>query len=187
MTSITRAARRSHQHGGIAEATKRIATRTITAASAALVLMCLLHAPAMAQTQQAPKLSALVLPATIDTANKFVWVDFWATWCPPCITTLPALNTVQQQYPDDLLVIAVSVDVDPILARNTLNDLAADLTFVHDLGLALAMQMGVQGFPTGFLFDPNGTLVEVHNAPPFADPAPFYASIIENHLQKQRQ
>ncbi len=43
-----------------------------------------------------------------DTTGKVVMVEFWATWCGPCIRGIPHLNSLQNAFPDDLVIIGVS-------------------------------------------------------------------------------
>src|SRR5258707_8840812 len=43
-----------------------------------------------------------------NTKGKFVLIDFWATWCPPCREAIPELNGFQKKFPDKLVVIGVS-------------------------------------------------------------------------------
>lgn len=42
--------------------------------------------------------------------KKYVLVDFWASWCGPCISQFPALQELQQQYQDKLEIVSVSID-----------------------------------------------------------------------------
>lgn len=51
----------------------------------------------------------------IDAANqtgKVVFVNFWATWCPPCIAEMPSIDKLYQQFKTDERVVFVMVDVD---------------------------------------------------------------------------
>ncbi len=51
----------------------------------------------------------------IDAANqagKVVFVNFWATWCPPCIAEMPSIDQLYQQFKDNEQVVFIIVDVD---------------------------------------------------------------------------
>ncbi|SEK56151.1 TlpA family protein disulfide reductase [Parapedobacter koreensis] len=51
----------------------------------------------------------------IDAANqqgKVVFINFWATWCPPCIAELPSIDKLYQQFKDNEEIVFVMVDVD---------------------------------------------------------------------------
>jgi thiol-disulfide isomerase/thioredoxin len=49
-----------------------------------------------------------------DAAGKVVLIDFWATWCPDCVVTIPAMKKIHEQYGgrDDFLMVGVSLDGD---------------------------------------------------------------------------
>jgi len=70
-------------------------------------------------------------------AEKPVLVDFWATWCSPCLTIAPILEEIANEYADQLTVAKLDVDVNP----------------------ATPGQFGIMGIPTLMLFK-NGKAVE---------------------------
>ena len=51
-----------------------------------------------------------------DRKGKFVLIDFWATWCPPCRKAIPELNGLQKKFGDKLVVIGLSDE--PCRARS---------------------------------------------------------------------
>src|ERR1035437_3119800 len=73
---------------------------------------------------RAPKLGELVPAFTLpkddgkavtlaDFRGKILVLNFWATWCPPCVDEMPSLNRLAERYSDKgLEVVAVSVDED---------------------------------------------------------------------------
>src|SRR5580693_8056269 len=49
-----------------------------------------------------------------DFGGKLLLVNFWATWCPPCISEVPALNQLQRALgPDGVVILGISEDEDP--------------------------------------------------------------------------
>lgn len=52
-----------------------------------------------------------------DFEGKAVLLDFWATWCVPCVNAFPKLEKIQQKYKDDLKIILVAVDKQEILRK----------------------------------------------------------------------
>ena len=48
------------------------------------------------------------IPNKPDTSGKFLLLDFWATWCPPCRRSIPKLNQIQQQFTNQLVVIGIT-------------------------------------------------------------------------------
>ena len=50
-----------------------------------------------------------------DLKGKVVFINFWATWCPPCIAEMPSINKLQEKFKDneDFLVLMVDADNQP--------------------------------------------------------------------------
>ncbi len=91
--------------------------------------------------------------------GRVVVVNFWASWCVPCVRELPSLDRLARARPAErLAVLAVSEDRDgwevmtPFLGRLGLADLAA----YHDPGGAAAAALKVASLPTTILFDQTG-------------------------------
>jgi thiol-disulfide isomerase/thioredoxin len=102
-----------------------------------------------------------------ELAGRVVLVEFWATWCPPCRTTLGWLGELQKRHGDRLAVLAVAVDSDEADVRRLAKELALPLRW------AMATPEMARGFgdvtavPTLFLFGPDGkTAASFYGAPP---------------------
>ncbi len=96
--------------------------------------------------------------------GKWVLVNFWATWCPPCLEEIPDLVELHDKHKDkDLVVIGIAMDY-----RNPKQVVEfADQNFISYpvvLGSRdVAGQIGpVEGLPTTYLFNPQGKKVAYH-------------------------
>lgn len=95
--------------------------------------------------------------------GKTVYVDFWASWCAPCLRSMPLINELYAQYKDQgFKVIAINVD-DPIEdGREFLLDTPLDYLIAADTKNEVLEQYGVRGMPTSFLIDSEGIVRMVH-------------------------
>ena len=93
-----------------------------------------------------------------DYKGKWVLVNFWATWCPPCLEEMPDLQTLHEKR-KDLVVLGIAMEYqDPKYVKQFADDLL--VTFPIVLGNAkIAAQIGkVPGLPTTYLYNPEGKL-----------------------------
>ena len=92
-----------------------------------------------------------------DFRGKFVMLDFWGTWCAPCLHELPHLKKLSQSFSEDLKVIGLAHD-DP---RN-LADFVKENDIPYPNGIAdpkIEKAYGIVSWPTTFLIAPNGKII----------------------------
>lgn len=96
-----------------------------------------------------------------DLAGKWVIVDVWATWCGPCIASMPKLAELHQRWRDrNVTVLGVAEDGKAKVPRlNEIIDATAGFDWpVAYGGEQLFAALEVQMIPAVFLFDPQGNL-----------------------------
>ena len=95
-----------------------------------------------------------------DYAGKLVLLNFWATWCAPCVREIPSLNRLYEQFADaGFVVLAVSVDEDEEQYRKFLAD--ADVAFptARDPERAVSSRYGTAKYPESYLIDGEGRVL----------------------------
>jgi thiol-disulfide isomerase/thioredoxin len=107
-------------------------------------------------------------PLTAEQAEgRVVMVEFWATWCPPCRSTLEWLGNLKKKYGDNVAILAFAVESPEDKVRETVNALNSDLHWaITDAATAQAFG-DITAVPTMFLFDKSGKTASVmYGAPP---------------------
>ena len=94
-----------------------------------------------------------------DLRGKVVLVNFWATWCPPCVKEMPDLQALFEQYKDQGLVILGISDEDkgkvsPFIAQRSIS-----YPILLDKGRKVEETFGIEGIPKTFIYDRDGKLV----------------------------
>ena len=96
-----------------------------------------------------------------DYQGKIVFVDFWATWCPPCRKELPILQATSQAYADENVVcLAISTDEDTSKVIPFIETNGYTFTVLYDEGMKKAYD--VAGIPTVFIIDGEGIIRYKH-------------------------
>jgi cytochrome c biogenesis protein CcmG, thiol:disulfide interchange protein DsbE len=92
-----------------------------------------------------------------DYRGKIVMVNFWASWCGPCIQETPALVALHHDRPD-IAILGISIDEDPGAYRRFLERFHVDYTTVLDPNQTVAKKYGADGWPETYIIDRNGIL-----------------------------
>ena len=91
-----------------------------------------------------------------------VVVNFWASWCAPCLKELPVMNKWHAAWSErGARVVAISVDEDVRKARRFANKADLTLTVLHDGPSGLAKTLDLPSLPCTFLLDREGNVVKV--------------------------
>ena len=117
-----------------------------------------------------------------DLKGKTVLLDFWATWCPPCVLEVPELNAFYAEYRDrGVEVLAISIDDDEPaqlaewVARKEVQYPVAIGT------LEVARLFGAEQFPFHLLISPDGRVLE-RLTPGYHDREEL-AALVSRHLE----
>lgn len=93
--------------------------------------------------------------------GKVVLVNFWATWCPPCLVEIPDLIALQDKYRDHLVVIGVSEDeLPPAEVKRFADGRKINYPVVMTTPELQKMFPGVVALPTTFVLDPQGRIAQ---------------------------
>jgi cytochrome c biogenesis protein CcmG, thiol:disulfide interchange protein DsbE len=93
--------------------------------------------------------------------GKLLLLNFWATWCAPCVEEVPSLNQLARQLgPQGLVVLGVSVDKDPNAYKNFLTHFPVSFQTARDPDEKVNTKYGTIQFPESYLIDRNGKVIE---------------------------
>jgi cytochrome c biogenesis protein CcmG/thiol:disulfide interchange protein DsbE len=91
-----------------------------------------------------------------DLKGKPVVLNFWTTWCGPCVQEMPSLVQLQKRLGDHVTILAVSLDEDENAYHRFLRDYHIDLLTVRDPAKNSTRLYGTTGQPETFLIDASG-------------------------------
>jgi cytochrome c biogenesis protein CcmG/thiol:disulfide interchange protein DsbE len=110
--------------------------------------------------QTAPQFSITDDARTIDLAHlrgRVVVLNFWASWCAPCLQELPSLIALQHQLPQ-VQVLGVSTDADPAAYQAFLNRHHVDFLTIRDGAQTSNALYGTFRYPETYIIDKHGEL-----------------------------
>lgn len=97
-----------------------------------------------------------ITPASLG--GKYVLIQFWASWCVPCIREIPKLKAIHQKFDrPDFKIISISIDSDSLAWTNAVKKHAMPWTQIIDRQLIKTLSYG--GVPQLYLLDPDGRII----------------------------
>lgn len=143
-----------------------------TACFGALILSaaCFFTLPALAiePGEKAPNFSAAKLEGKgslglSDYRGKVVYLDFWASWCAPCLKAVPALETLREEFPaSKFQILAVNLDKRTNKALKFLADQSIGYPSVSNPKGDIPGKFDLETMPSSYLIDQNGVVRYVH-------------------------
>lgn len=93
-----------------------------------------------------------------------VLINFWATWCPPCVKEMPSLQRLQQQFdPGEFRVVLINLGQKATTVERFIKEQSVEFSlpvYLDSKGQAFT-QLSIQGMPSSFLVDAKGNQIEV--------------------------
>lgn len=92
--------------------------------------------------------------------GKVVFINFWATWCGPCCTEMPAINELAAYYAeaDDVTILTVNLGDRTDVVQRFLKDNGYTMPVACDVSNETALLFGVYSIPATVIFDKNGAV-----------------------------
>lgn len=101
-----------------------------------------------------------------DLRGKVVVLNFWATWCPPCVEETPSLNKLQKHIESrGGIVLGVSVDEDPAAYEKFLKDQNVVFPTFREPTRKLALDYGTPVYPDTYIIDRHGKIARKFYGP----------------------
>jgi len=94
-----------------------------------------------------------------DYKGKVVLINFWATWCPPCVREMPSMERLYRKFKDRpfaVLALNQMEDEDQVFAFTGQLEIDPTFTLLFDRDSRVANQYGIRGLPTTYLIDKKG-------------------------------
>ena len=94
--------------------------------------------------------------------GKPVLLNFWATWCGPCIHEMPFLQQVYEDWPEETLVLlAINIQESSSDVSQFMQSQGLSFTVLLDSQAAVAQQYNVMGIPSTFFIDSDGVIQDI--------------------------
>jgi len=119
--------------------------------------------------------------------GKVIYLDFWATWCPPCKKSMPFLNALRNELLEQgFEIIAINVDEDSEDALNFLKQYPVDYLTAMDPSGLCPQQYNVMAMPSAYIIDRQGVIRNIHLGFRERDEKGIRQQVLELLAEKER-
>jgi thiol-disulfide isomerase/thioredoxin len=97
-----------------------------------------------------------------DYKGKPVMINFWGTFCPPCVAEMPAIERQYQKYKDQgLVVLAINLSEDDITIRDFLKRFDLSYSILRDKNRMIERRYALRSYPTTFFIGRDGRIMDI--------------------------
>lgn len=93
-----------------------------------------------------------------DLRGKPVYLNFWATWCPPCVKELPHIQAKYEQYKDRIHFLAISVDSEQDAPAQFISSKGYTFTFGYGNEREISRAYNIEAIPASYIIGTDGTI-----------------------------
>jgi len=98
--------------------------------------------------------------------GELIILNFWATWCEPCIVEMPILQSIHEDFQDDTVqVIGVNMGESPAIIQHWITENDFTFRIIPDEQAAIVRQYRLRGQPSTFIISPQGIITHVFYGP----------------------
>lgn len=95
-----------------------------------------------------------------DYAGSLVFLNFWATWCPPCRAEMPSMEVIHNEFGGEpFKILAVNVQEDAPTVQSFVDEFGYTYSVLLDESGGVAGEYGVRGIPTTYIIGPDGVVL----------------------------
>ena len=94
--------------------------------------------------------------------GRVIMLNFWATWCPPCVQEMPSMENLYRRFKDQgLEILAVNVGENQSTVQNFINRYRFTYPIPMDRNSRISRQYGLRYFPTTYIIDRSGQVISM--------------------------